>query len=79
MKLSAALLYILWLRDELPVWAWGELEGVAETVALFAAVDVAAAEHPQTTVDMWKARVLSADTSTLLNTAVMLSTMAVFG
>jgi uncharacterized cupin superfamily protein len=78
-RLSAALMYVLWLRDELPVWVWEELDSVRETRALFAAADAAAAERFQTTPGQWRRRVKDAEASTLLATAVSLSTMAVFG
>ena len=78
-KLNAALMYILWLRDELPVWVWEGLDSVAETRALFAAADQASAERFQLTPSQWRHRVRQADVSTLLATAATLSTLAVFG
>ena len=78
LRLSAAYLYVLWTRDELPVWAWNQLDGLVEMHALFAGADLAACDRFQITPGQWRQRLKDADPASVLQTALMLSAMPVF-
>ena len=78
LRLASAYLYVLWTRDELPVWAWAQLGGVVDMLALFAGVDLAACDRFQITPGQWRQRLKDADPASVLQTALMLSAMPVF-
>ena len=79
-RLSSAYTYLLWSRDELPVWAWDALDTLngGEVGMFFAGVDAVAAARFQTTPVQWRAHIRHADTQALIAIAIMVSALSVF-